>query len=478
MVIVLFTSRALPQDSNSGLKIAKGSQKEINPSVKFKGLIEEESASLDEKLLYSRDAEKTREIKFTLTNDDEEVSDAKSSLIIFKDGDTIDYSGVPGEITTQAFTIKNSGESALIWSVIPDGSDKLLFRLYEKDRFLTELNNIGKENISGYVSYEKFKAEMTALKYFNSSTNTNVNEISSLIVSHYDEVKSSIRSKVSSSSFDEKIINSNNSELFEHRVDGIELREQLKVFQQWYRFADCGYPTFDPETKVWEVSLDDGESWQQILSIDGNSYVVNAECFNPGDFLEYRKGTDPESIYSELESLEEFIHQVDRGPSVYPKSGIIPAGTVKDLEIEIDVTASEEGTYNTRIVFTDAESMQAIKTLKLKFNVKVTSLEAANDQLEKPEINNQSPVRYELSQNFPNPFNPSTTIKYALPQAGIVTVKIFDVLGSEVATLVNEEKKTGVYELNWNAESLTSGVYFYRIQSGKFVQTRKMLLVK
>ncbi len=87
-------------------------------------------------------------------------------------------------------------------------------------------------------------------------------------------------------------------------------------------------------------------------------------------------------------------------------------------------------------------------------------------------------MKFELSQNYPNPFNPSTKIKYSIPQSADVTLKIFNTLGEEIETLVSEEKPVGTYELNWNAANLPSGVYFYRLQAGDFVQTRKMILLK
>ena len=88
------------------------------------------------------------------------------------------------------------------------------------------------------------------------------------------------------------------------------------------------------------------------------------------------------------------------------------------------------------------------------------------------------PINYFISQNYPNPFNPSTKISYALPNTGMIKIKVFDLLGQEIATLVNEEKQAGYYEVNFNASSLPSGVYLYRIQSGSFMQTRKMILLK
>jgi photosystem II stability/assembly factor-like uncharacterized protein len=88
------------------------------------------------------------------------------------------------------------------------------------------------------------------------------------------------------------------------------------------------------------------------------------------------------------------------------------------------------------------------------------------------------PTQYLLLQNYPNPFNSSSVIKYSIPKSSQVSLKIFNTLGEELETLVNEEKAAGTYELNWNAANLPSGVYFYRLQAGSFVQTRKMILLK
>jgi hypothetical protein len=83
-----------------------------------------------------------------------------------------------------------------------------------------------------------------------------------------------------------------------------------------------------------------------------------------------------------------------------------------------------------------------------------------------------------LDQNYPNPFNPATKIKYQIPELSFVTLKVFDVLGNEIAKLVNEEKPVGNYEIELNAAELPSGVYFYRLQAGSFVETKKMILMK
>jgi hypothetical protein len=89
-----------------------------------------------------------------------------------------------------------------------------------------------------------------------------------------------------------------------------------------------------------------------------------------------------------------------------------------------------------------------------------------------------TPLNFSLEQNYPNPFNPNTKISFKLAERSYIELKIFDVLGNEVATLVNEQKPTGYYEVNWDASSMGSGVYFYRLYAGSFVQTRKMILMK
>ncbi|RKY91854.1 MAG: hypothetical protein DRQ01_07045 [Ignavibacteriae bacterium] len=92
--------------------------------------------------------------------------------------------------------------------------------------------------------------------------------------------------------------------------------------------------------------------------------------------------------------------------------------------------------------------------------------------------NNAIPNTFELHQNYPNPFNPSTTISYSVPEIEFVTLKVYDVLGKEVATLINEEKQAGSYEVEFGAQNLSSGIYFYKLQAGSFVETRKMILLK
>jgi hypothetical protein len=92
--------------------------------------------------------------------------------------------------------------------------------------------------------------------------------------------------------------------------------------------------------------------------------------------------------------------------------------------------------------------------------------------------NNLYPDEYVLEQNYPNPFNPSTTIQFSLPKSGDVTLKIFNLLGEEVKTLVEEYREAGKHSVQFNASQLASGIYFYRLQAGSFVETKKMILLR
>jgi len=88
------------------------------------------------------------------------------------------------------------------------------------------------------------------------------------------------------------------------------------------------------------------------------------------------------------------------------------------------------------------------------------------------------PEEYALHQNYPNPFNPSTTIEFALPHAGYVMLRVYNVLGEEVATLISGDHAAGMFKAMWDVSGMPSGVYFYRLTAGEYVQTRKMILMK
>ena len=99
-------------------------------------------------------------------------------------------------------------------------------------------------------------------------------------------------------------------------------------------------------------------------------------------------------------------------------------------------------------------------------------------QLTLQEISSEIPDNFNLSQNYPNPFNPSTKIEYSIPEASFVQLKVYDILGNEVAELVNEEQSAGTYRADFTADNLASGFYVAKLKAGNFTKTIKMTLMK
>ena len=142
------------------------------------------------------------------------------------------------------------------------------------------------------------------------------------------------------------------------------------------------------------------------------------------------------------------------------------AGTSKKIKFELSSSGSTT-VWVDNITFTlptDALTLED-NTLKKEDETYFNETEALPD-------------KYSMDQNFPNPFNPITQIHYAIPEKGFVSLKVFDILGKEVATLVSEEKEPGFYTLDFNGNDLSSGLYVYRIQAGNFIQSKKMILMK
>jgi hypothetical protein len=108
----------------------------------------------------------------------------------------------------------------------------------------------------------------------------------------------------------------------------------------------------------------------------------------------------------------------------------------------------------------------------------ITKLQVVLDLVTGVSEKNSLPTVYSLMQNYPNPFNPTTTINYDLPNQSNVNLKIYNIVGEEVATLINEEQNAGRYQIQWDASRLASGIYFYKLRAGSFVETKKMILIK
>ncbi|NNG26252.1 MAG: T9SS type A sorting domain-containing protein [Ignavibacteriaceae bacterium] len=112
------------------------------------------------------------------------------------------------------------------------------------------------------------------------------------------------------------------------------------------------------------------------------------------------------------------------------------------------------------------------------YRLKQVDFDGTSELSDVIDVEVSAPIDYSLSQNYPNPFNPSTRISYSIPTDGYVTLKVYDVLGNEVASLVDEQKQSGKFDVNFNASALSSGVYYYQIKAGEFTSTKKLVLMK
>ena len=169
-----------------------------------------------------------------------------------------------------------------------------------------------------------------------------------------------------------------------------------------------------------------------------------------------------------------------QGNIVHPTQyGITPVAKIGDRWVQISImsTASiEHGSFipeSAMVAMVNnlvpkAAEYGAGLIIYFKDQVKVTDAEE----------NVYAQIHFELSQNYPNPFNPSTTFRFQIPVQNYVTLKVYDILGNEIATIVNEQLPTGSYKYQWNASCLASGVYIYRLQAGNYVNTKKLILMK
>jgi hypothetical protein len=150
-------------------------------------------------------------------------------------------------------------------------------------------------------------------------------------------------------------------------------------------------------------------------------------------------------------------------------SGFCSPHLSMDIELLFDATEVDTGNYYASITIKSNDPFTP--SVRIPIHMIVSSSVGIEDGF-------GLPLAFNLYQNYPNPFNPNTTIKYSIPELCKVRLTLFNLLGEEVTTLVNEEMSAGNYSAEFNAANLPSGVYFYRIQAGSFVETKKMLLIK
>jgi hypothetical protein len=159
------------------------------------------------------------------------------------------------------------------------------------------------------------------------------------------------------------------------------------------------------------------------------------------------------------------------------KSGLDNEKAKKKIE-SIRKTEEDKSVSKVISVMRNARNMTKAEREKRQVEDVIFGAPQHSGKKETGENTNSLPVRYELSQNYPNPFNPVTKINFSIQKQGFVTLKVYDMLGREVAALVNEFKQAGYYSMDFNASGLSSGIYFYKLQANDFTDIKKMVLIK
>ena len=231
------------------------------------------------------------------------------------------------------------------------------------------------------------------------------------------------------------------------------------------------------------LSTNNGGTWKAVNSGYTRTYALSFGVDHTNIFV----GSDSGGVFLSTNGGISWS-EVNAGLLNHPVWSIIvvPGDTVSNLFAGTDDGVFFSANYGTN--WTKLDSSLANTNVWSLFANK-TNLLAGTDEgvlsrsisyiitsLNNPSIN--LPERFSLSQNYPNPFNPTTTISFVLPTRSFVSLKVFDMLGREVSTIVSGELQAGSYTQRWNAANMASGVYFYRLQAGTYSETKKLLLLK
>jgi len=152
-----------------------------------------------------------------------------------------------------------------------------------------------------------------------------------------------------------------------------------------------------------------------------------------------------------------------------PKSGIVSSGNSMDIDMVFGTAGMNDGDYYADIIFFSNDPLTPVTTIPAHMHIEPTTGIKEEDLL---------PTEYSLYQNFPNPFNPVTTIKFDLPEKSEVMINVYNILGEKVQTLINKEIEAGSHKVKWDANGVGSGVYIYRIKAGDYIETKKMVYLK
>ena len=263
---------------------------------------------------------------------------------------------------------------------------------------------------------------------------------------------------------------------------------------------------------IWR-QIDTTSEWDAIGSFDGvykNRYSYVAPTLGDSTatgihWSIFKVSAHEENIYKSF-----YMSEPDTGYSIDNLAPVVPGGIIAighEDRVEIAWDDNDDNDFQYYAIYRsldsdfdpDTMSTHTYSTIENSFDdtsvefgetyyYKIVAVDFSGNKSDYSEnvyalvtdvnLEGEIPTVYGLKQNYPNPFNPSTVISYSLPESGLVSLKVFDILGQEVADLVNQIKSAGVYEVSFDASNLTTGLYIYRMEAGNFTETKKMLLVK
>lgn len=273
---------------------------------------------------------------------------------------------------------------------------------------------------------------------------------------------------------------------------GLQVTDSVK-----FDYAHAEYPGFGPDRMIVRVSIDGGQTFPHtIFDKAGNELATVAATSN--NFVP-TSNSDWDTFTYSLESIVTFSSVSVQSPNggevwvVGETEDITWSGVnVNDVKIELSTdngtnwstiiaSTPNTGTYAWDVTAQDSSDECLIRITNVAngfvYDVSdnVFTIDIISNLGEELEV---IPTEFNLAQNYPNPFNPTTTIKYAVPKTSLVRITVYDLTGQEVATLVNEVKEVGTYEIKFDARNLASGVYLYRMVADNFTSVRKFNVLK
>jgi hypothetical protein len=273
---------------------------------------------------------------------------------------------------------------------------------------------------------------------------------------------------------------------------GLQTTDSVK-----FDYAHAEYPGYGPDRMIVRVSIDGGQTFPHTIFDKAGDELATVPATS-GSFMP-TSASDWNTFTYSLESIVTFSSvsvQSPNGGEVWVEGeteDITWTGVnLNDVKIELSMNNGEDwttidesvpntGSYPWTVVAQDSSDQCLIRITNTEngyvYDVSddVFTIDIISDL---NETQNELPTEFDLYQNYPNPFNPVTSIKYAVPQTSLVSIKVYDLTGQEVGSLVNEVKEAGIYEIKLDAQNLASGVYLYRMIAGDFTSVKKLNVLK